>query len=96
MSSFQCSFPRIRIHLRVLSNGGHHPVARCSTIEHSRRDPEYFSCMSVNGSRLAVLTVGPEDEGILVIWDWKSGELLSVSQSVLCFCDGLTVSYVLM
>ena len=79
-NSFRCggSHTQFEIHLCALSDGGHHPMARCPTIQYWRPGPVfYLHSVSITGSRLAMLS-GLEYAGALVIWDWKSAQLLLV------------------
>ena len=82
-NSFQRSsgFTQIVIHLRALSDGEHHPVAQSPTIQYSRADlPSFFlRSVSITSSRLAML-VNLKRGRVLVIWDWKSAQLLFVCQ----------------
>ena len=84
-NSFQRSsaFTQIVIHLRALSDGEHHPVAQSPTIQYSRADLPWFFLhwVSITGSRLAMLVNVNLNHGrVLVIWDWKSAQLLFVCQ----------------
>ena len=83
-SSFQCSggYIQIGIHLRALSDGGHHPAAQFPTIQYSRADSRQFflHSISITGSRLA-MHANLKLRRVLVFWDWKRAQLLFVSQS---------------
>jgi hypothetical protein len=72
---------RFGIHLRSLSDGGHHPAAQCPTMYYSRGrtriDDIYLG--SVTSSRLTVIVEVP-DGNHLVIFDWKSAQVLFVGQ----------------
>ena len=78
---------RIEIHLRTLSDGGHHPDALHPTIQSSRRsDTIYSISASITSSRLAVLTKeGYHGPKCLTVWDWKKAELLFVRRLFSCF-----------
>lgn len=79
----KCSDMQIAIHLRALSDGGYHPVARYPTIRYSRKglDAREIPFVSITSSKLAVLT--RVQRGVsMVIWDWKSAEVLFVCQSL--------------
>ena len=71
------SYTQIDIHLRTLSSGGHHPAARRPSITYSRGSGKvyYTPSVSITSSRLAVLMVVR-----IVIWDWKSAQVLFVCQ----------------
>jgi hypothetical protein len=83
-----CNSPlMIVIHLRTLSDGEHHPATERPTILYSHHDGEHsVSFVSITGSRLAVLTRVSTGQ-YLVIWDWKTGEMMCVCQS---FCHDST------
>ncbi|KAF9643426.1 hypothetical protein BDM02DRAFT_1471703 [Thelephora ganbajun] len=67
---------RIRIHLRTLSDGGCHPAAQCPTIYYSQRGTSgYYISTSITNSRLVVL-MGVSYRECMVIWDWKTGQVL--------------------
>ena len=81
--SLSCgSHVHIDIHLRTLSSGGFHPAARRPMISYSQRgiSASKISSASISSSRLAVLIVTQYGE-CMVIWDWKSSQVLSVCQS---------------
>ena len=68
----------IVIHLRTLSSGGFHPSARRPTIPYSRKDNvEEIPSVSISSSRLAVLMCMRHGVS-MVIWDWKSAQILFV------------------
>ena len=90
-NSFQCSpiFSQIVIYLQTLSDGEPHPEADCSPIKYVRMDTTrfFFISVSLSGSRLAMLGGrGPRKN--IVIWDWRSGDLLFVRPSFLLLYRG--------
>ena len=74
--------PQIVVYLRTLSGGGPHPSARSPTIPYSRKGKNVYEIpfVSISSSRLAVL-MSMHDWKCMVIWDWKSSQVLFVCQS---------------
>ena len=71
------SNPQIVVYLRTLSSGDSHPSAQCSTIEYfPKGHTDDIPSVSISSSRLAVLA----NMG-MVIWDWKTSQVLFVCQS---------------
>ena len=81
---------RIEIQLRSLSDGKCHPAARLPTIRYSRGGIHERSLrlVSITTSRIATL-VDLEGGSRLVVWDWKSAEVLFVCR---LFDHGLTMT----
>ena len=79
----QCNDFWVEIQLRTLSDGGHHPAARCPTIYHSRKAIEVngfgLASITITSSRLAML-VDTSHSPSLVVWDWRSSDVLFVCQ----------------
>ena len=85
MSSSQfASDLQIEIHLRALSDGGHHPAARRPSICYSRAGdkPLKLCSVSVTTSRLVMLA-SVEETTFLVIWDWRTTQVLLVREPTL-------------
>jgi len=72
---------QIVIYLRTLSSGGFHPLARCPTISYPQKggDVDDISFISISSSRL-VVSAPLEHGGCMVIWDWRSAQILFVRQ----------------
>lgn len=82
VSSFRRnSYVGIEIHLRAMSDGGHHPAAQYPSIRYQRRgtDVSVSSPPSITSSRLAVVAIA-ESGDYLVVFDWKSAQVLFVRQ----------------
>ena len=76
----------ITFHLRTLSDGGPHPAAKQSEIQHLQLGTSMFCfhAMSLSSSRLAMLG-GKLPWRNLMIWDWRSGNRLFVRRFFLLF-----------
>lgn len=77
------SNPRITIHLRTLSDGSNHPAAQFPAIYYSPQGAMSRvrgRKISITNSRLMLRMICWELRHSLVIWDWKSGQILCVSQ----------------
>lgn len=77
----------IFFHLRTLSDGKNHPAARYPTIQYSRGGFTMYrmTSVSITGSRLAMfgtVQTGVPDRIFLIVWDWKSGQVLFVRQTL--------------
>ena len=80
---------QIGIHLREMSDGRHHPAAQFPTIQYLRTDTRQLiiRSISITGSRLAMYASLGHGK-ILVIWDWKSAQLLFVRQFLRSYYGG--------
>ena len=69
---------KIVIHLRILASGGFHPAAQVQKILCSQGGVDAYDTPDVliSGSRLVLVM----DPGAVVIWDWKSAQILFLCQ----------------
>ena len=71
------------IHLRALSDGGFHPAARfpkISYLQEEKVDRRKTPVVLISGSRLVLVMESTNDAMWMVIWDWKSAQIIFVCQ----------------
>ena len=71
----------IAIPLRALSDGGFHPAAQFPKILYSQKgvDVHETPLILMSGFRLALM-IDSRAEMRMIIWDWKSAQILFVRQ----------------
>ncbi|KAH8102075.1 hypothetical protein BXZ70DRAFT_52774 [Cristinia sonorae] len=77
------------IHLRSLSTGKPHPSAEPpSALHYIYPNDDVGLCFHISGNYLGILFLQQDGSNALVIWDWKSGNIVMESQSdaVRAFC----------
>jgi len=93
-----------KIHLRNMSDGAPHPAARRPTLSYtfalSRFGGPETKEMAVTSSRLVVLrATGRTDEAQVVVWDWRTGQVLMELKheyhSSVAFLDNYWLAFVL-
>jgi hypothetical protein len=83
VDSFWCySDWMMEVYLRTMSDGRIHPNARCPTIHYSRSDvrASHTRPVLITNSRLVVIAKlwGMGAGYVMIIWDWKSSQILFV------------------
>ncbi|KAK7692362.1 hypothetical protein QCA50_003987 [Cerrena zonata] len=70
------------IHLRTLTNGVRHPLASNSVLQYESKHPHYDHNIRISGDYLAICW----EDCLLVVWEWKSGEIrLAMTGPLLTF-----------
>ena len=71
------------LHLWSMTSGQPHPAAGNPTISYPRirvTHVDVVSSVSITNSRLAILVGTPPDAWEMVVWDWRTGRILLVSE----------------
>ena len=70
------------IHLRALSDGGFHSAAQFPKISYYQEDVDTRKTplVLISGSRLVLVMDSKDDVMWMVIWDWKSAQIIFVCQ----------------
>jgi len=75
-----------RVRILALSDRGSHPLARTMYLESPGKEPWYQCDIKISGSIVGVHFAFPHqlalDYGRLSVWNWRSGDLLHVSEGL--------------